>query len=895
LYRKWLPVAIVTLGYVFVANIFLRSLYFLYTFYAHHEREPLEIALSFKSLLEAMFLKSPDHIGITSTLSLALVGIGTWLVSTRVQYWNSRSLRVVMFATVLGAAMLEWWVHVSRQIYDHILPYIHEKAEVYQTATDPNTVRLEPIQNMGVLDAVLLSLPALPLIIMLMSFYKKWKMHEEEMNEWFFNWKFQSPRLGPLFDTYDREQYPDIIIGTDVETGELVVQKGKDRNLNNLITGSIGTGKTSARIIPEANQDMNYMVKMINHVDWKLLKDVQTKMREGTTITDEEYQRYEDELDKLSRSVNGLIVVEPSNDLCQQLYQLAKAHGIPQEAVYYLNPLDPNTLSINPLYGPTEKVVEMFTMVIQGLAKNQDEFFKQAQRSHLKHYLYLLKLYKGNDCTFDDLMNMYHDARFVYEIMEKVEKTIPENWEDIKDRDVRNHWMIVSGIISWFRERGLMFVTDRDGLPVLYPNGTKHAGKPMVVDKQGDFVQGLRNILDDIASSKLIRRVLFGKSDFNIDIHLRAGGILLLNTAKGDLADLSDTLGKFVLLMVQNAIFRRGRWTKRGEDGSLITYTDYGKENYHHLIVDEFPDYIFEQFRSLPTQSRKYKAIITVASQSLAQLALTFGDNFMYTLMSAFRHKMVYGDVDPKTAKIYSEWFGEEEVYEQTHSTMINPDIMSNPERRDNVSTMKRRKARLSPSDIIHLKEFHGAIKLVEDNRSMPVRIVKANFVPKEEFIKAKIRVREEKGKEWMEYREFLKGEFIDDLLSDTEILKEGKANPIDAYPAKTIEEELQRYQIVKAAEYDTVFRMKAQDNVIDISEHRGRRTQKEEQTDDPIITRQLDSDAYFKAMMSHQDTINQIAAEIKKGHVVMEDDPEPENSGHHLTQDELYDDIKGH
>ncbi|MEB8799559.1 hypothetical protein P4I81_25300 [Bacillus cereus] len=48
-----------------------------------------------------------------------------------------------------------------------------------------------------------------------------------------------------------------------------------------------------------------------------------------------------------------------------------------------------------------------------------------------------------------------------------------------------------------------------------------------------------------------------------------------MNTAKGELAELSNVLGKFVLLSMQNAVFRR-------------------KPNvspYHHIIVDEFPDF----------------------------------------------------------------------------------------------------------------------------------------------------------------------------------------------------------------------------------------------------------------------------------------------------------------
>ncbi len=97
----------------------------------------------------------------------------------------------------------------------------------------------------------------------------------------------------------------------------------------------------------------------------------------------------------------------------------------------------------------------------------------------------------------------------------------------------------------------------------------------MHYDREEEYVKGLRNILKDLASNVLIRRVLFGKSDFDFDVHLEQGGILLVNTAKGELADLSNVLGKFVLLSMQNAVFRR----------------EPNISPYHHIIVDEFPDY----------------------------------------------------------------------------------------------------------------------------------------------------------------------------------------------------------------------------------------------------------------------------------------------------------------
>ncbi len=89
---------------------------------------------------------------------------------------------------------------------------------------------------------------------------------------------------------------------------------------------------------------------------------------------------------------------------------------------------------------------------------------------------------------------------------------------------------------------------------------------------------------------------------------------------------------------MQNAVFRR----------------EPNVSPYHHIIVDEFPDYVVRPFKEFPAQSRKYKVILTIASQTLSQLALDFTEQYMFTLLGSFRNKMIFGDVTPYDAKKFS-------------------------------------------------------------------------------------------------------------------------------------------------------------------------------------------------------------------------------------------------
>ncbi len=84
-------------------------------------------------------------------------------------------------------------------------------------------------------------------------------------------------------------------------------------------------------------------------------------------------------------------------------------------------------------------------------------------------------------------------------------------------------------------------------------------------------------------------------------------------------------------------------------------------------------------FKEFPAQSRKYKVILTIASQTLSQLALDFTEQYMFTLLGSFRNKMIFGDVTPYDAKIFSDMFGEKEEFKEAESEQGISPMQENP------------------------------------------------------------------------------------------------------------------------------------------------------------------------------------------------------------------------
>ncbi|MDR4442243.1 DNA translocase FtsK [Bacillus cereus] len=663
------------------------------------------------------------------------------------QFQNGKLL--ILIASHIAVDIQFLWF-ATTPIHAKVIPYLMNKAKhvnfgEYQAIGDVLT------GNFHTLTMIFVFLPTVFMILFTLWYSGHIIRYREEILKWVQKYEYKNHKLQKWFNSQEEQIYPDVDIGPHIKHKEMIRIEGKDRTLNGIIIGPIGSGKTSSLIIPMINQDLHWMVRFINKFENTYKKNnYDTEEVKGTFL-------------------NGITVIEPSNDLCQKVFKLVQAHKIPESSIYYIDPTNPDTKNINILRGPVDKVAEVFAMVIQGLSESNNAFFEQAQRNHLKQHIYLLKLHNPQkDVTFDDLIDMYDDVERVHRMHKllkvQVEKLYDFVQSGVASRDQKNEYKIIKGIDEWF-DNTIREKTGFQGEPAVYKSG-KYRGKPMHYDREEEYVKGLRNILKDLASNVLIRRVLFGKSDFDFDVHLEQGGILLVNTAKGELADLSNVLGKFVLLSMQNAVFRR----------------EPNISPYHHIIVDEFPDYVVRPFKEFPAQSRKYKVILTIASQTLSQLALDFTEQYMFTLLGSFRNKMIFGDVTPYDAKIFSDMFGETEEFKESESEQGISPMQENPVSRLGSTYQKLKEVVMSPGDIMAQGAFICAARIVQDNHVQPVQQITSNFVPKEEFAQAIIQVEIKSGQYWETERLRL----IEESIAKSNPMKHVDANnkkQIESFP----------------------------------------------------------------------------------------------------------------
>lgn len=661
---------------------------------------------------------SNNHVTLIGVIAIGVIGYFSFLVSTRVKAFKKKWLRLLAFFTMHIARWSGLIAYGMGGIKAYVIPFFEERLKnVIVTDAFVESILFEHSSGFYLMVLVL---PLLFVGFVLLFLMSEYSLNDKELNKAFFKFEYNGKWLQKFSRLEKKDSWPDVELGVSIKTEEMVTIPGFDRTLNSIIVGTIGTGKTAALALPMLNQDLHHMTRFINEFP-KLSKR-------------------DDYLSKevVGRHLNGITVIEPSNDLCQKTLKLVKAHGIPDEAITYINPLDPDTPGINPMRGPVDKVAEVFAQIIAGLndsGSSGNFFFEQAQRNHLKQHIYLLKLHDPDrEVTFGMLIDMYNNANLVRKMHVALNKTIPKDIDSIEDKQERNYWKIVQGVDEWFdltiipkMERGQM--GDKKVL--------NERGDIQYTDAKDEEVKGLRNILNDLGSNPYIRNVLFGESEFDFDEHFAKGGVLLVNTAKGQLVDLARVLGKIVLMNLQNATFRRPN----------------DVSPFHHILVDEAPDYFYDAFREFPVQSRKYKVILTTIMQTVAQLADQYGEMYMTTIIAGMRNRMVYGDVPAYDAKYFSELFGEKIVFEEGQSEMSVSPLQDNPQTRGGSSYSKVREQAMTSGEIMFQDAFNCAVKIVVDNQPLPVQQIKANFVPAEEFESALIQTNELPLNSWLSYR----------------------------------------------------------------------------------------------------------------------------------------------
>lgn len=714
---------------------------------------------------------NPDGIGFFSFLYVLLLGLCTWLFSTKVKQLRRLVVRYIIFAITNMVLFLKWIAWASVPVKVMWTPWIAEIMVQYLGKTEHMDKFLQ--DNVVWFTWGILFLPIYAVYFFAAWFSGLLMEHAERWNEWFGTYEFRHHAIETVAEMQRSGVYADICIGiyTDVAGKIKAIMRGKDRATHTIVVGSIGTGKSAAALLPLIRLDMKHVVTYINNF--------QT-----------------DDYETRSQRLSGMTIIDPSNDLCSKSYQLAKAHGLPDEAVFYLDPENKHSKSYNPLRGPAETVAATFVFVLEGLQPDQEDFYKNTQAVHLYNHILLLKLlhdgreeieriirterpsypdpliptngksyltyeqiFGSNACTLDTLMKLYRDPWLVKQASRSLRLLLPKNWENEFTGDDLSYYSIIEQVTT-FIDKIVVYKKTFRGEVVLYDPESPHAGDIELEDTYAEKITGLTNVLNQMASNTFFRRVMFGDSGLDLDVHLRTGGILLINTADGVMGKLSGYFAQIMLQSMVQAVYRRD--------------ISKGQPHGHHIIVDEFPKYAYLTYPDFPANARKYGGFVTIGMQTMAQMEMKFSKAYLETIIGVHRNRMVYQGVPLLDAEYFSKYFGTKKVYQVAEGKNYQAATQDSPGMSQSEKYQLVEVPRFAPHEISESKAFEAVLQLNIDNEQQVARRVKADFVPKQEFKDAKEKPDQAALRAWIDQIQIeaqkgpvTKGTYVSGLIDD--------------------------------------------------------------------------------------------------------------------------------
>lgn len=560
------------------------------------------------------------------------------------------------------------WCAAAKYVVENFLDYLV-------------SVRLhEPYKNIILtddLDSLVLILFVGPILFSAIAIFlqvRDYMINKDLLSNHFMDWQ------APYFKRYAHEYQldtADVIVGYELDTKKPIIIKESERFLHEGVFGATGSGKTSTTLLLRIAQDL-------------------IKIATGER--------------KMS-----LIFLEPKGDGVDDVLKMCEKLGVPKEKIKVIDPTKSWSMKYNPFSGNRDSAAASFQGTLNALTGDQDPFFKGQQEETASLYTLLAKIRYGNSTNILHLQKMYLDARYLADIVENVRLLIDRSRED-KDLTPEKKVELdaFDQVVSYFENDVLDYKTFRQQeeiRPVLYPNDHKYAGRQMVESKKEKYITGAKKYLNEIALNSMLKSLFVcneGEEPFDADEFLKEGGVLLVNTALGDLDELSLLFGQFFIRQFQSAIFRRAKESDETGEERIPTF----------FYIDEFPLFANESFERILTLARSYKVGAIIAMQSIAQLDAV-GLAYRKSILGNASHKTVFGRGPVEDNEYFSAEFGEQIIVEESMNESGSPMTSENQVWGYRLNTQKKLVPRFTPTDIRELPFKQMIVQVVDESNSI--------------------------------------------------------------------------------------------------------------------------------------------------------------------------------
>ena len=604
-------------------------------------------------------------------------------------------------------------------------------------------------------NAILVTIPIFILVILYANSYifdirKYHKLVEQWINRRFY----KDACIEHLIFDIEAKGTFSLTIGIDSETQSPVIMEPNTLALNTAFFGLIGTGKSSSLAKPIViSVSKNFAIYLrefgsyVKRVQRKVkrlpLSDKAKKIREKEMIEEWFTKGLGKDL------VSGFYLNEPTGDLVKDSRFILEKIGIPKKAIWDIDPLNPYTDAINIFDADIEMAsslaADLFRDFSEGNNSSGNSFFLNSEEAHTKSLVTLLiasskvpdldinKHLNGGAPTFSEFYQLLTDNNFIFSrvnilrVIYQKELRDYNNWKadyDIRYEKAFEEW-VNSGrdkelfrgnqpLELWNEGREL---EDKFSEISNLKSSIDYFTNSYYIDQRTNKptfgfdanIQGLVATIRRLAMDKRVRRVFFSQSTKNIDVLLKYGGVLLVNSASAELGENnSKMVAQVAEIIMQSSAFRRLP----------------NKYPLFAFIQDEKNSFLMSRDSGFIDKNRKVRTPVIHFYQNYEQAVATIGAEKANALFQSYRNAFMFQQQSPETVKYLNNRAGKKWALSSSFRGAEGRFLASNDDNKEQLSETIEEIDQITEADVSKLEEMEFlGIMVVENEVSEPMKV----------------------------------------------------------------------------------------------------------------------------------------------------------------------------
>lgn len=556
-----------------------------------------------------------------------------------------------------------------------------------------------------------------------------------------------------IFDTEAKGIFS-LTIGIDSETQSPVIMEPNTLALNTAFFGLIGTGKSSSLAKPIVisvsknfvvylREFSRYVKRAKKRVKRLPLSDELKKIREKEMIEEWFSKGLGKDL------VSGFYLNEPTGDLVKDSRFILEKVGIPKKAIWDIDPLNAYTDAINIFDADIEMAsslaADLFRDFSEGNNSSGNSFFLNSEEAHTKSLVTLLiasakvpdldinKHLNGGAPTFSEFYQLLTDNNFIFSRVNILRVIYQKELRDYNkwksDYETRyekafEEWVNAGRDKELFRgnqplelwnegrelEDKFSEISNLKSAIDYFTNSyyiDQRTNKPTFGFDAN--IQGLVATIRRLAMDKRVRRVFFSQSTKNIDVLLKYGGVLLVNSASAELGENnSKMVAQVAEIIMQSSAFRRLP----------------NKYPLFPFIEDEKNSFLMSRDSGFIDKNRKVRTPVIHFYQNYEQAVATVGAEKANALFQSYRNAFMFQQQSPETVKYLNNRAGKKWSLTSSFRGAEGRFLASNDDNKEQLSETIEEIDQITEADVSKLEEMEFlGIMVIENEVSEPMKV----------------------------------------------------------------------------------------------------------------------------------------------------------------------------